>query len=368
MFGFKLTKIKIVFSIATFLLIVVAGTVIFFSKRVSTSQIQEVQNGSPVSTVLAEQKSISKTFKTQTFLLPWKEATLKPMPQTTVQSVNVQVGEKVEVNHKLASLESEAQSLRSELDKVEMEIRNIDFGVNRALAANSFISKKEFRQKELEFKANQLRQKMAQIDNAVILRSPIQGRVSEINLKSGDYIDPQGQFYIRVVDDGKFRVQVYVPSEVAEQLNAQTKVFIGSTIETTLFAGKLASISPSVDTKTGTVFTETHLETIPVGWKVGSLVEVSFLLKENPEAIVIPAEAIIFEKGKPFVYKVQSAEARGLASETSQGSDIVKKVSVVLGMQDQGQVEIQSGLLDGDAIVVQGQGALSDGAKVEVVE
>ena len=364
----KFTKVKIVFGIAVLMLMTAAGFFLFIAKKSAPQQAEDVQNGVPVSTVLAELKSISKTFKTHTFLLPWKEATLKPMPQTTVQSVNVQVGEKVEVNYKLASLESEAQSLRGELDKVEMEIRNIDFGVNRALAANSFISKKEFRQKELEFKANQLRQKMAQIDNAVVLRSPIQGRVSEINLKSGDYVDPQGQFYIRVVDDGKFRVQVYVPSEVAEQLHGQTKVFIANSTDTTLFEGKLASVSPSVDTKTGTVFTETHLETIPSGWKVGSLVEVSFLLKENPEAIVIPAEAIVFEKGKSFVYKVQSSESRGLASESSQSLDIVKKVSVVIGMQDQGQVEILGELLEGDAIVVQGQGALSDGAKVEVVE
>lgn len=350
------------------MLMTAIAAVLILTKSTSAPSAEENHAGLPVSTILAEQKSISKTFKTQSFLLPWKEATLKPIAQTTVQSVNVQIGEKVEVNHKLASFESEAQTLRSELDRVEMEIRNIDFGVNRALAANSFLSKKEFRQKELEFKANQIRQKMTQIDNSVILRSPIQGRVSEINMKPGDYIDPQGQFYIRVVDDAKFRVQIHVPSDIAEQIGAQTSVFIGNASSTNTFEAKLASVSPSVDTKTGTVFTESHLETVPVGWKVGSLIEVSFVLKVNPEAIVVPAEAVVFEKGKSFVYRVQSPESRGLASENSDIADIVKKIPIVIGMQVQGQVEVLDGLLEGDAIVVQGQGALSDGAKVEVVE
>jgi multidrug efflux system membrane fusion protein len=47
--------------------------------------------------------------------------------------------------------------------------------------------------------------------------------------------------------------------------------------------------------------------------------------------------------------------------------DTVEQRAVTVGLSDNDRVEILSGVVQGDKVVIAGQGNLTDGAKVEVV-
>lgn len=332
---------------------------------------EEVNQASPVVAYSVLSKNLKKSFITQTFLLPWKEALMRPQPQSTVRKIHVHVGDEVKIGELLVSLDSELQALKTELEQTEIEMRNIDLNVTRALAKNSFLSKTEYKQKELEHKANSIRNRMAQLDNSMTLKSPIVGRVAEISLKEGDYVDQStAVHFIRIVDDSKLRAITYLPSEVAKDVTSSSSVIVRnliekkSTVDAEIEKGLIASLSPIIDVKTGTVSSEIYLESKSSRWRPGTFVELEFVLAEKENAIAVPQEAIIHENGQSFVYVIKS-ESRGPAS--SESTDVVKRVEVKLGLRDQSMVEV-AGIEEMDQVVVQGQGGISDGAKVEVVE
>ncbi len=345
---------------------------------VTKSTTTDAPGKAPVASFTVEPREMKRSFVTQTFLLPWKEVIQRPMPMSLVRGVHVKVGDNVKADTVLVSLGSESQKLRSELDKIDGEIRNIDYTVTRALARQSFLSKREAKQRELEHKAAQIRLKLNQLDNSAVIKSPIDGIVSELTIKVGDYIDQSGinNSLVKIVDKTKMRVQIYLPTEVAVQVNDKTKIFFRkmgasqiskdnaeSAVEET--SGVLNSLSPSVDLRTGTVFSETVLTKMPKSWLPGMFVEVEFVLEEAKHSLAIPREAIVYENAKPFVYIIKSQE-RGPASP--ENYDFAKKVEIELGMKDDIYVEIKKGIEELAQIVTEGQGALTDGAKVDVVK
>ncbi|MCC5875076.1 MAG: hypothetical protein JJU11_02545, partial [Candidatus Sumerlaeia bacterium] len=70
------------------------------------------------------------------------------------------------------------------------------------------------------------------------------------------------------------------------------------------------------------------------------------------DAMAIPREAVLHDEGRPFVWTVEDGVAR--------------QKHIVLGEQEDGMVQIRSGL-DGSArVIVDGRGAVSEGVEVEI--
>ncbi len=370
----SLFKNKLVVFLSAFIIFIGCWFVYLQTKKSTVpSAAAPDEKSIPVVVANAEKKTIRRTFKTHTYLQPWKEVVLKPPTQTTVRQIHVQVGQIVSKGQILISLGSELQELKAELEGIEVQLRNIDITVTRALAKNSYLSRNEYKQKELENKASKIKMRMNQLESSTFLKAPVAGKISEINMKEGDYIDQSSALYqVKMIDDSKYRAFVHLPVEVATQLTTSNKAFLSAAEKSSdgqasasPVVGEIVSISPTVDVKTGTVASEVVLNQVPRGWLPGMFVEIEYLLLEKQDVIAIPQEALVYENSRPYVYVVKN-DQRGPASETS--IDQVKKMSVVLGEKDGAEIEVVQGLEDLDQIVVQGQSAVTDGSKVEVIQ
>ena len=71
-------------------------------------------------------------------------------------------------------------------------------------------------------------------------------------------------------------------------------------------------------------------------------------------AITIPKRALISDDGKQAVYVIVD--------------DLARKREVEVGFDDEGQVEILSGLEEGETVVTIGQSGLKDSTKVEIIQ
>lgn len=344
----------------------------------------------PVAAEMLQRRLVINQFVTHAALQPKKEVTLRPNGSVTVRDVRVEVGQYVKKGDVLAYTDSEAQALRAELDGIDLNLRNLEYSVTLALAKKSFLSQKEFAQKELEHRASKIRRRLAEIETTGAIKAPIEGIVSEIALKNGDFIDNQQQYYIKIADASSFRVQLFLPQTVAAKLNKGAPVDLSRTrvdefgkdfTETAM--GQVSSIAPVVDPKTGSVMTELEISKVPRGWISGIFVQVAMTIEKSANAVAVPNEAIVFDNDRPFVYRVQaqaSTEDRGLASTaavvqtngvdapaTVDNTERVQKVAVKAGLRDSKYTEIIEGLDELDMIVIEGQGNLADGSKVEIV-
>jgi RND family efflux transporter MFP subunit len=117
--------------------------------------------------------------------------------------------------------------------------------------------------------------------------------------------------------------------------------------------GKVERLSPVVDQASGTVKVTVALQPAP-GFRPGAFVRVEIRTDTRTDATLIPKRAVIDEDGQHYVF-------------TAHG-DSVKRVKVQLGYSSEGVVQIDSGVQPGEKVVVAGQGALKDGAKVRVVK
>jgi multidrug efflux pump subunit AcrA (membrane-fusion protein) len=85
----------------------------------------------------------------------------------------------------------------------------------------------------------------------------------------------------------------------------------------------------------------------------GTRVDVEIRGEERPQALVIPAAAIVNEDGRNFVMVA--------------GTDNkARKLPVAIGLSTRTHVEIASGLKAGDRVIVRGQDGLPEGAAVTV--
>jgi membrane fusion protein (multidrug efflux system) len=119
------------------------------------------------------------------------------------------------------------------------------------------------------------------------------------------------------------------------------------------FPATVTSVAPVADTDTRT-FTVKITPTDPEGQlRSGMYANTLLLIDEKQNTLLIPRDALTTINDQPTVYVIDG--------------DRVEQRQVELGLTNDGQVEILSGVEAGETVVTAGQPNLSDGARVEVV-
>src|SRR3990172_8985333 len=103
---------------------------------------------------------------------------------------------------------------------------------------------------------------------------------------------------------------------------------------------------------TRTIQTEVHIPNSNRMLKPGMFAKLEIILSEKPQALVVPGEAVLEERGARFVFLVK-------------GSQAFRK-EVITGIAQEQDLEILDGLKEGDRVIVKGQESTKDGASVRV--
>jgi RND family efflux transporter MFP subunit len=186
-----------------------------------------------------------------------------------------------------------------------------------------------------------------------IVKAPFSGVVSARSINAGDFLSP-GTAAFTIVNPGTMRLEASVS---AEDLGA---IRLGAPVEFTVngygsrrLTGRISSINPVADPATRQVRV---IATIPNqgGTLVGGLFAEGRVSSEAHTAPVVPSGAIDERGVRPAVMRVKAGK--------------VEKVEVVLGIRDQATetVEIRSGVIPGDTVLLGAARGLSAGTKVKV--
>lgn len=147
-----------------------------------------------------------------------------------------------------------------------------------------------------------------------------------------------------------FRVpELYLPTvRTGQTLKVAVDSFGGRTFDGTVYA-----IDPLVDVNGRAVVIRARIPNSDGALRPGLFARVALTLDQNPNAVLVPEQAVSAFGNKQFVFKV----VEGKAVQTT----------VTLGERRNAEVEITAGLQPGDVVVTAGQLKIRDGAPVMVV-
>jgi len=217
------------------------------------------------------------------------------------------------------------------------------------------------------------------------LVAPFPGTIGIPQIDIGQYLQP-GNVVATLQNLDTMRVDFTVPEQSLSQLKIGQAVIVGLTDDKLEFKGKITGIDPKIDPTTRLVSVRAEVENPDRKLNPGQFVQVRVQLPKEDNVIALPQTAVVTSLYGDYVYVVrperkpgpQDAPVANSSSETAaeaaekpadgeQAKPLaVYQVFVKLGRRSQGQVEVTSGLKDGDIVVDAGQNRLSPGMHVAI--
>ncbi|MDR2020428.1 MAG: efflux RND transporter periplasmic adaptor subunit [Treponema sp.] len=185
--------------------------------------------------------------------------------------------------------------------------------------------------------------------------APITGTVVSNPLTVGSTVSA-GTTLLTLAAAGSVEIEAAIPEREVGQLRMglRAEVFLEA-FPGEVFAAEVVRLSPVLDPVSRTkqivlTFTREDPRVNP-----GMFARIKLNTRTYQDVVSVPEEAIVENRGTTVVY---------VAAE---GAAQVSMREIAAGVSVDGEVEIQSGLAPGEAVVVQGQQFLTDGAAVRVI-
>jgi membrane fusion protein (multidrug efflux system) len=279
---------------------------------------------------------------------------VRPKVTEVVTAIHFTEGEQVEAGRVLVELESsearaDVAEVRATLVDLENQLRRTrELFETRATAASELdqrLAQRDAARAALEAAEARLADRK--------VRAPFAGRVGLRRVSLGSLVTPDT--VITTLDDTHvikldFDVPATAIARVEEGLTVEAR---SAAWRDTVFRGRVDSVDTRVDPVSRTVTVRAIVSNDEGRLRPGMFLTVD-LLREDVTALVVPEQAIVPEESRQYVLVVGE-------------DDRVEKRPVRIGRRRPGQVEIVSGLAEGERVVAEGTQKARPGGLVEIV-
>lgn len=334
------------------------------------SQAKKPRNPAQVvKSVLAQKKSIPVEIQANGYVVAINSVEVRPQVQNVVRALHVREGQEVKAGQLLFTLDARseqagvegarAQLAKNRADLVEAEavLRR-----NQELLAKNFVSQAvvDTAASRVAILRSTLQGDQAAIQSSSValshnkITASISGRLGAINVRPGSLAQPGGEPMVTIAQLDPIAVSFAVAERELQHIRA-TYADGAAPVLAQLqggreIGGKLFFIDNAADAQTGTIRMKAQFANQERLMWPGSFVTVKLVARTLPDAVVVPAQAIVTGPVDRFVYMVQ-------ADQTVQP----QKVEVLTIAQGQAAV---GGLTAGARVVVEGTQNLRPGSKV----
>jgi membrane fusion protein (multidrug efflux system) len=184
------------------------------------------------------------------------------------------------------------------------------------------------------------------------ISAPFSGVLGFREISRGAYIDA-GSIITSLDDLSQIKVDFYLPERLFTKIHIdQTITAFNTAYNEKTFVGKISAIDSRIDTETRSMRVRALIAN-PLGkLRPGMLLNISVLL-QTEKILQLPESAIIPIEDKHYVFVVNEEKAL--------------RKSINIGRRYPGFVEISSGLIEKERVVVEGALKLRDGAAVSII-
>lgn len=184
------------------------------------------------------------------------------------------------------------------------------------------------------------------------IRAPFAGVVGDIPVHVGDYVS-QSTVLTTVDERRDLEAYIYIPTERAGQVRQGLDVAITDNSGKLLEKTKINFLSPEVDGNLQGILVKAPVRS-PEVVRHSEIVKARVIWDTKPRAVV-PVLAVTRLGGQTFVY---------VAEDQGGGKYFAKQRSITVGDTVGNDYAVQSGLKEGDKVIVSGTQFLIDGAPV----
>jgi membrane fusion protein (multidrug efflux system) len=267
-----------------------------------------------------------------------------------ITAIRFQEGSQVKAGDVLVELDSAEASAtlaEAEANLAESERQLIR---TRDLAARQALSASELDQIEATVKANRARVEGARARLAdTVIRAGFSGRTGFRRVSVGSVVNA-GTVITTLDDSSLIKLDFTVPDTFLFAIRPGLTVSAVTTgLRGRTFEGKITKLDSRVDPVTRSMFVRAEIPNRDGALKPGMFMTVSLQGDVLP-ALLVPEAAIVPEQGRAFVFVVENG--------------VAQRREVGVGRRRPGEVEVTTGLKEGERIVVDGTQNLRDGVKV----
>jgi len=170
-------------------------------------------------------------------------------------------------------------------------------------------------------------------------------------LAAGTTSEQQALSLVKLSQNGVLRLEIPVPEANVASVHEGKKVSVEVQAVNKTFEGTVARFAEKVDSATRTMMTEVDVVNSNLQLVPGMYAYVSFPIVEKKNVLTVPVQAISREQNKAIAYCV-NRENR------------IEVRPVTIGTETRDQIEILTGLSEGDQVVVGNISQLRDGQTV----
>lgn len=278
-----------------------------------------------------------------------------------VQTVYFTTGETVQKGAILVQLNADAETAQLNSLKAEENLAQKTYTRDEAQYKIKAISKATLDTDEANLKSldAQVAQQAATVVKKTVV-APFSGQLGISTVSPGEYLNA-GQAIAPLQELDVMYADFYVPQQDLVKLQ------LGQTVDLTVdafpgktFSGKITTINPVLDTTTRNVEVEATFDNADNKLVPGMSGDVAVTIGEPQEILTLPQTAISFNPYGDIVYRVSKE------TENNKEKLTVSQVFVKTGQTRGDQIEILSGLNEGDVVVTAGQLKLKNGSTVVI--
>jgi RND family efflux transporter MFP subunit len=255
-----------------------------------------------------------------------------------------------ETQNKLRAAEASSEEVRAQVNTAEITLTQTKAALEQAhsdlAAASSGIDVAREDERRVEI-----------LCRYALIEAPFDGIVTLRNVNTGDLTQPgadQPPLFVIARSD-IVTIRVAVPEAFAAAVNpgdhAEVRI---QEMKGRLLKGQVSRVSWALDPKTRTLRVEIDLPNPKRTLLPGLYAYATVIVDEHPDALTVPATAVVTEKDKSYCVAVADGKAR--------------RRPIEVGLSDGTHTEVISGLDAGEAVVKANAASLTDGQPLQVIE
>jgi len=194
------------------------------------------------------------------------------------------------------------------------------------------------------------------------IKAPASGVIARVLQDEGNIVGTSTPILILVKDD-RIQVEIAVAEKYyGEILHSgeplEARIFTAAYPGSDPFLGRILTVAPTIDPDSRTFTVTVEIEDPKDRLRPGMYADVEIILEHVPDALLVPASAVLDRAGEKIVFVVEGTGEAAVAAARG----------VVPGLSAAGEVQILSGIDPGDNVIVEGNTFLEQGQRIGVLE
>lgn len=333
-------------------MILLTGMLAISCKSNETSQAPRDPRSrqTPVEAIILKPKPFSPTFSTTGTLLANEEIEIRSEVPGKITGIFFEEGQRVSQDTRLVKIYD--QDLQAQLLKIEAQIELAleDEKRKHALFEQQLASKEDYetavsRRKVLEADRHLIRTQIARTE----ILAPFDGTIGLRNVSPGAYVT-SNTVIATLIQHDPMKIDFQFPNRYQNMVKTGTVIPFRQIGDPNVYQATLYAIDPKADHSTRMIRARARVANPNRLLKAGTMVQLDLPLETIPQALMIPAEALIPELNgqKVFVYK----------------NGLTASAQVKTGIRTETQIQIIEGLTAGDTVVTTGLLQIREGMPI----